>query len=61
VCVHCNCRKNSKMRLNENKKKGCEKFVDDDKTQLTLKLYPPLKNATDEIILAINENVLDIM
>jgi hypothetical protein len=53
--------KNSKMRLNENKKKGCEKFVDDDKTQLTLKLYPPLKNATDDIILAIHENVLDIM
>jgi hypothetical protein len=49
------------MRLNENKKKGCEKIVDDDKTQLTLKLYPPLKNAIDDIILAIHENVLDIM
>jgi len=27
------------MRLNEHKKKGCEKTMDDDGNQLTLKLY----------------------
>ncbi len=47
------------MRLNENKKKGCEKIVDDDKTQLAPKLYPPLKNVVDDIIFIICENVLE--
>jgi len=32
-------KKNSKMRLNEHKKKGCEKTMDDDGNQLTLNLY----------------------
>ncbi len=59
VCVHCNCRKKSKMRLNENMKKGCEEIVDDDETQLTPKFYLPLRNAADKIILAIGENVLE--
>jgi hypothetical protein len=24
MCVYCNCKKNSKMRFNENRKKGCK-------------------------------------
>jgi hypothetical protein len=33
--------------------------VDNDETQLTPKLYPPLRNVTDNIILAIGENILE--
>jgi hypothetical protein len=44
LCLYCNCKKNTKMKLNEHKKKGCEKAMDDHGNQLTLKLYPPLKN-----------------
>jgi hypothetical protein len=47
------------MKLNENKKKGCEKFVDNDDTQLTPHLYPPSKNAINNIIFTIGENVLE--
>lgn len=52
ICVYCNCKKNFKMRLNEHKKKGCEKTMDDDGNQLTLKLYLPLKNTIEGVIFA---------
>jgi hypothetical protein len=40
------------MRLNEHRRKGCEKTMDDDGNQLTVKLYLPLKNIIEGIILA---------
>jgi hypothetical protein len=43
ICVYCTCKKISKMRLNEHRKKGREKVVDDHGNQLTLKLYSPFK------------------
>jgi hypothetical protein len=46
------------MKLNEHTKKGCEKVVDDHGNQLTLKLYPPLKNTIEGNILAKGGNVL---
>jgi hypothetical protein len=39
-------KKNLKMRINEHRKKGCDKVVDSKRDVLKLKLYPPLKNAT---------------
>jgi hypothetical protein len=47
------------MRLNEHRKKGCEKMVDDDGNQLTFKLYLPLKNTIEGVILAKSGNVLE--
>ncbi len=55
--MYCNCKKNSKMKLNEHKKKGCEKVVDDHGNKLTLKLYPPLRNIVESIIIAKGGNV----
>ncbi len=49
------------MKLNEHWKKGCKKVIDDNKNQLTLKLYLPLKNVTKGIILAKGGNVLEYM
>ncbi len=57
--MYCNCKKKSKMRLNEHGKKGCEKVMDDHGNQLTLKLYPPLRNTTKGNILAKGGNVLE--
>jgi len=47
------------MKLNEHKKKGCEKTIDDDGNQLTLKLYLPLKNTIEGVIFAKSGNVLE--
>jgi hypothetical protein len=44
MCVYCNCKKNLKMRFNENSKKGCKKIMDNNNNQFSFKLYPPLKN-----------------
>ncbi len=55
--MYCNCKKNNKMRLNEHRKKGCEKAVDDNGNQLTLNL--PLKNIIEDVILAKSGNVLE--
>jgi len=57
--VYCNYKKNSKMRLNEHRKKGCEKALDDHGNQLTLKLYSPLRNVIEGNILAKSGNVLE--
>ncbi len=47
------------MRLNEQWKKGCEKAVDEDGNPLTLKLYMPLRNAIEGVILAKGGNILE--
>jgi hypothetical protein len=47
------------MRLNEHRKKGCEKTMDDDGNQLTFKLYMPLKNTIEGVILVKSGNVLE--
>jgi hypothetical protein len=47
------------MRLNEHWKKGCKKVIDDNKNQLTFKLYSPLKHLIEGIILAKGGNVLE--
>ncbi len=61
INVYCNYKKDFKMKLNEHWKKGCKKVIDDNKNQLTLKLYLPLKNVTKGIILAKGGNVLEYM
>ncbi len=57
--MYCNCKNFFMMRLNEHRKKGCEKAVDEDKNPLTFKLYLPLKNAAKGVILAKGGNVLE--
>jgi len=47
------------MRLNEHRKKGCEKGVDDHGNRLTIELYPPLKNVIEGNILTKGGNVLE--
>jgi hypothetical protein len=47
------------MRLNEHRKKGCEKAMDEDGNPLILKVYPPLRNVVEGVILAKGENVLE--
>jgi shikimate kinase len=47
------------MKLNEHKKKGCDKVVDDHGNKLKLKLYPPLRNIIESIIIAKGGNVLE--
>jgi hypothetical protein len=47
------------MRINEHQKKGCEKEVDFEGIPLTLKLYPPLRNATKGVYLAKGRNILE--
>ncbi len=59
ICVYCNCKKKSKMRLNDNRKKGCEKAMDDHGNQLTFKLYLPFRNTAENSILAKGGNVLE--
>jgi hypothetical protein len=43
ICVYCHCKKNSKMKINEYRKKGCDKAMDFKGNPLKLKLCPPLK------------------
>jgi hypothetical protein len=40
ICVYCLYKKNLKMRINEHKKKGCDKAVDFKRNPFKLKLYP---------------------
>jgi hypothetical protein len=47
------------MRLNEHRKKGCEKAMDEDRNPLILKLYLPLKNVVEGVILAKGGNGLE--
>ncbi len=58
MCVYCHYKKNSKMKINENQKKGCNKVVDSKKNPFKLKLYPPLKNAMEGVHLAKGENII---
>ncbi len=47
------------MKINEHQKKGCDKVVDFEGNPFKLKLYPPLKNATEGVYLAKGENILE--
>jgi hypothetical protein len=49
------------MRINEHRKKGCDKVADSKGNPLKLKLYPPLKNATKGVHLAKGGNILEYM
>lgn len=55
----CNCKNFYMMRLNEHRKKGCEKAMDEDRNPLILKLYLPLRNVVEGVILAKGGNVLE--
>ncbi len=55
----CNCKNFFMMRLNEHRKKGCEKAMDEDRNPLILKLYLPLKNVVEGVILAKGGNGLE--
>jgi len=48
---YCDYKKNSKMRINEHQKKGCDKAMDIEGNPFKLKLYPPLRNAMEVCIL----------
>jgi hypothetical protein len=50
ICVYCLCKKNSKMKINENQKKGCDKAMDFEGNLFKLKLYPPLRNVMNGCI-----------
>jgi hypothetical protein len=47
------------MRINEHQKKGCENALDFEGIPPTLKLYPPLRNATKNMYLAKGGNILE--
>jgi len=47
------------MKINEHQKKGCEKTMDFERNPLTLKLYPPLRNAIEGVYLTKGGNILE--
>ncbi len=47
------------MRINEHRKKGCEKAIDFERNYFKLKLYPPLKNATKGVYITKGGNILE--
>ncbi len=59
ICVYYHCKKNLKMRINEHRKKGCDKDVDSKRNPLKLKLYPPLRNAMKGVYLTKGGNIIE--
>ncbi len=59
ICVFCHCKKNSKMKINEHLKKGCDKVVDCQRNPFKLKLYSPLKNVAKGVYLVKGGNILE--
>jgi hypothetical protein len=57
IYIYCHYKNNSKMRINEHQKKGCDKVVDFKGNPLKLKLYLPLRNATEGVYLAKGGNI----
>jgi hypothetical protein len=47
------------MKINEHRKKGCDKVVDFKKNIFKLKLYPPLKNVAEGVYLVKGGNILE--
>ncbi len=47
------------MRINEHQKKGCDKAMDIEGNPFKLKLYPPLRNATEGVYLVKGGNILE--
>jgi hypothetical protein len=47
------------MRINEHQKKGYDKASDFERNPPKLKLYPPLKNASEGAYFAKGENILE--
>jgi len=47
------------MKINEHQKKGCDKAMDFEQNPFKLKLYPPLKNATEGVYLVKGGNTLE--
>jgi len=47
------------MRINEHRKKGCDKVMDFEGNPLKLKLYPPLINAMEGVYIAKGGNILE--
>jgi hypothetical protein len=45
--------------INEHQKKGCDKAMDFEGNYLKLKLYPPLKNATEGVYIVKGGNILE--
>jgi hypothetical protein len=59
ICVYCHYKKNSKMKINEHWKKGCDKAVDFERNPFKLKLYPRLRNAMEGVYLVKGGNILE--
>ncbi len=47
------------MRINEHRKKGCDKVADSQINAFKLKLYLPLKNVAKGMYLVKGENILE--
>jgi hypothetical protein len=47
------------MKINEYRKKGCDKAMDFKRNLLKLKLYPPLKNTTKNVYFVKGGNILE--
>jgi hypothetical protein len=47
------------MRINEHKKKGCEKVMDFERNPFKLKLYPPLRKTTEGVYIVKGGNILE--
>ncbi len=56
ICVYYHYKKTSKMKINEHRKKGCDKVVGN---PLKLKLYPPLINIAEGVYLTKGGNILE--
>jgi len=59
IFVYCHYKKNSKMRINEHRRKGCDKVVDSQINPFKLKLYLPLKNVAKGVYLVKGGNILE--
>jgi hypothetical protein len=47
------------MWINEHQKKGCDKIVDSETNPFKIKLYPPLRNATQGVYFVKGGNILE--
>ncbi len=59
ICVYCHYKKNSKMRINEHWKKGCDKVMDSERNPFKLKLYPPLRKTVEGVYIMKGGNILE--
>jgi hypothetical protein len=59
IYVYYHYKKNLKMKINEYRKKRCDKAMDFERNPVKLKLYPPLRNTMESVYFAKGGNILE--